>query len=342
MPKSYTDPNPGISILEDRATKEKVAANVGRAIELAGRLSSAHPLDDEQMERERWQAESNALADASPFYASARSAGVHFSVLPLEPGGTKPLVHPTEATSEPRQLLEWWAATPTANVGVALGRRGNLVALRIADNDAYTRLVEMVGGKVSGSGTEQKWTEWRDLSGARVRLYVPEEPFEIRFRGGWEKELTRIGAELGRERLKRQPEASFLVWSFPTIESGQDVFNYPSRVIAEGLRLLGEGETMAWSGSILEGNVQVAAPAATPPVMPVWLAATLLGKPRSRKAVQAAREAHEKAVRAQNAYWETYVAERMAAMDRAMQEARAEYEKAARALARVEAEEQAS
>jgi hypothetical protein len=59
--------------------------------------------------------------------------------------------------------------------------------------------------------------------------------------------------------------------------------------------------------------------------------AKMIGKPRSRRAMQAAREAHEAALRASDAYWMGVVAAQREAGERAMREALAERERAEKA-----------
>jgi hypothetical protein len=83
MPKTIYDPNPHISILDDAPTKKKIAEQARRALDMANRQREAPPLSEEQLERERWQAESNALAEANPLYAAARAASANFLVIPL-------------------------------------------------------------------------------------------------------------------------------------------------------------------------------------------------------------------------------------------------------------------
>ena len=72
-----------------------------------------------------------------------------------------------------------------------------------------------------------------------------------------------------------------------------------------------------------------------PPEAPLWLAKTI-GKPRSRKAMQAARESYEAALRANDAYWLGIVAAQREAGERAMREALAERERAEKAAQEAE------
>jgi hypothetical protein len=66
-----------------------------------------------------------------------------------------------------------------------------------------------------------------------------------------------------------------------------------------------------------------------PPECPVWLA-KMIGKPRSRRAMAAAREQYEADLRADNAYWMGVVRAQQEAGERALRDALAEREKAAK------------
>jgi Bifunctional DNA primase/polymerase, N-terminal len=335
MPKTIYDPNPHMSILDDGQVKKQIADQARRALEMAERRKELPPQTAEEIEAEQFQYESNAYAADHPRYAAARAAAVNFLVLPLEPGGTTPLVDPSEATRDPKRLLAWWAETSDANVGVLLGRIGGIFALRVEDGEAWERLKEMAAVTMRDPDTDRTWTEYRHLGGAHVRFNAPSRPFSVRSRGGWGRDFERAAAELQREALNRNPETFALVWSYPPVQSGQDAFDYRSRTIAAGLRVLGEGEVLPWSGSILEDGIQVAAPMSRPPEVPVWLA-KVMGRPRSRKVMAAARSAYDTALRAQEAYWMGIVRAQQEAGERAMREALAERERAATALQEAE------
>ena len=333
MARTFEDPNPQLSILEDGRVKKQIAEQAKRALEMAQRAKELPPLTAEEIEAERFQYESNAYASDNPRYAAARAAGVNFLVVPLD--GTTPLVEPFEATREPRKLLTWWAEYPEANPGVLLGRIGGVFALRVEDNKAWELLKEMAAVPKYDPDTDQRSTEYRDLNGARIHLLAHSEPFSTRSRGGWGREWIRAVRELERETRNRNPQTFFVVWSYPPVQSGVDAFDYKSRTIATGLRLLGEGEVLPWTGSVLEDGVTVQAPMSRPPECPVWLS-KLLGKPRSRRAMQAAREAYDATIRANDAYWMAIVRSQRETGERAVREALAEREKAAKALQEAE------
>jgi hypothetical protein len=329
MPRTIQDPNPHLSILDDGKVKKQIAEQARRALDMVDRQKEAPPLSEEQLEREKLQFASNAMAEANPLYAAARSAAVNFLVVPLD--GTSPLVKPSEATREPWQLFLWWDRWPDANPGILLGRVGGVFALRVEDGEAYERLRDMAAVDRRDPDTDRTWTEYRDLSGATVRLVAPSRPFSMRTRGGWGRDFDRAAEELRRESQARNPETFWLVWSYPPVQSGQDAHDFPSRTIGTGLRLLGEGEVMPWSGSVVEDGIQVAAPMGKPPEVPVWLA-KMIGKPRSRKAMAAAREQYEADLRAINAYWEGVVRAQREAGEGALRNALAERERAAKAV----------
>lgn len=285
------DLNPHISILDDPATKRQVT-ELERAFDALARKE--YPFSVEQMEREQFQAESNALAEMNPLYAAARVASVNFLVVPLD--GTSPIVDPRAATKDAHLLFKWWQEWPEANPGILLGRVGGTLALRVEDLDAYLRLREMAAEKCYDVDNERSWTEYRDLGGYHVRLVPDSQPFSARMRTGWGKSFTRAVNELARQEQRQQPQTFFLVYSYPSVPSGMDAFDYRTRQIDAGIRLLGEGEVLAWNGAILEGGVYVSAPLSRPPEVPIWLAKTI-GKPRSRKVMAAAREAYDAALR---------------------------------------------
>jgi Bifunctional DNA primase/polymerase, N-terminal len=189
MAKTIYDPNPGLSILEDGHVKKQIAEQARRALEMADRQKEAPPLSDEQIEAERFQYESNEYAAQNPRYAAARSAGVNFLVVPCD--GITPLVKPTDASRDARELFLWWDRWPDANPAILLGRVGGVFALRVEDNKAWYLLKEMAAVPKRDPDADRKWTEYRDLGGARVRLLAPSEPFSTRSIGGWGRDFDR-------------------------------------------------------------------------------------------------------------------------------------------------------
>lgn len=316
------DLNPHISILEDPYTKRQVAA-LERAFESLGRFKE-NQHNVEQIERERFQAKSNALAEENPLYAAARAAAVNFLVVPLD--GTKPLVDPFEASRSDHQLFDWWSVYPEANPGILLGRVGGTLALRVDDLDAYLRLREMA--KVvyppveDGRDSVKSFIEYRDLGGYHVRLLAPSQPFTTRMKTGWGRSFTRAVIEQTRQEQQQHPKTFWLVYSYPSVVSGLDAFDYRTRSIDAGIKLLGEGEVLAWNGAILEGGIQVMAPMGRPPEVPLWLAKTI-GKPRSRKVMAAAREAYDAALRVNGAHWLVEAPAQSEAALKALEEAEA-------------------
>ena len=332
MARTFEDPNPHLSILDDGQVKKQIAEQARRALDMAERMKELPPLTPEQIEAERFQYESNEYAAQNPLYAAARAAAVNFLVVPLD--GLSPLVEPFEATREPRKLLTWWLEYPSANPGVLLGRIGGLWAMRVEDSEAWERLKEMSAVPMRDPDADRSFTEYRDLGGgAKVRLLAPSQPFSTRSILGWGRAFQMTVKELQDDA--RNPETFWLVWSYPSVQSGYDAFDYKSRTIGQGLRVMGEGEVLPWQGSILEDGIEVVAPMSRPPEAPVWLAKTI-GKPRSRRAMQAAREAHEATIRAQEAYWTGIVAAQKAAGEQAMREALIERERAEKAAREAE------
>jgi hypothetical protein len=325
-----------LDIIEDARLKARLAELGRRQQETAEGLKDQH-LTDEQNEAERFQYESNALAEKLPKYAAARAASTNFLIVPLD--GTTPLVEPSEATREPRRLLAWWQQWPEANIGVALGRVGGALALRVEDTAAYVLLREMTNVRhpevEDGRDSVPGYIEYRELPRYEVRLFNPSNPVSMRSVIGWGRNYTRAVNEMLKEDEQRQPETFFLVWSFPHVATGQDAFNYPSRKVGQGLTLMGEGDVLPWAGSILGDGIQVVAPMSRPPEVPLWLAKTL-GKPRSRKAMVAAREGYEAALRVNEAHVIGQAEARRASEEAARRLATADNERARKALEEAE------
>jgi hypothetical protein len=188
--------------------------------------------------------------------------------------------------------------------------------------------------------TDRRWTEYRELGGALVRLVRPSGG-PIRTRAAWGRELSRIVAELEQEN--RPPEGGWLVYSYPS-PVGVDAFEYRTKTIAESVKLLGDHATMPFGGSILEdGNRVEAAFSGRPPEPPMWLAKRF-GNPRSRKAMVAAREGYEAALRVNEAHVLGHAEALRASAEAARRLALADQERASKALAKAEreGEEQAS
>jgi hypothetical protein len=327
-----------LDIIEDAKLKARIADLGQRQRETAERLKD-QPLTDEQIEAEQFQAISNALAEERPLYAAARAASVNFLVVPLAPGSAKPLIDPREATNDPRQIMSWWDNEPQANVGIALGRIGGVLALRVEDTDAYVQLREVTKirhrGVDDGRDSVKGYVEYLELPRYSVHLVKPSRPFSMRLIQGWGPDYSNAIREVDREERQRQLETFWLVFSYPSVISGLDAHDFKSHTIRPGVKLLGEGETLAWQGSILDGGIQVVAPMDKPPEVPLWLARAI-GKPRSRKAMAAAREAYEAIQRRDNAHVIARIAAQRAFEDEARAKAEEDRARAERILAEAE------
>jgi len=335
MPRTFRDPNPQISILDDRQTKEQITRQAEKALDLADKLRTAPRLSEEQLERERFQAASNALAASNPLYAAARSASANFLVVPLD--GDKPLVKPSDASRDAGELFLWWDRWPSANPGVLLGRVGGLIALRFEDSAAWERFRDSLSVEKRDPDTDRTWTELDDPGGGLVQLRHIVEPFSMRLRGGWGRAFEQAADDLKRQQMRQwRSETTYRVWSYPSVLSGLDVFDFPTRTIAQGVTVLGEG-VLPWDGAILEGRLQVEAPMSRPPEIAVHFAKRI-GKPRSRRAVAAAREQYEADLRVTNAHWLGEAEAGRASFEAARKLALADHERATKALAKAEEE----
>jgi hypothetical protein len=295
MTRTVNDPNPQLSWLDDKPTKDKIAALTQRALDAAQWAREAPPLSPEQEERERWQFEANSYAEAHPLYAAARAAAQHYAIVPLEPSDTKPLLSPSEATRDERVILDWWRDHPDANVGIVTGRPNNLVAMEVQDWQAAVRLRRLAEVEHYNEDRDAKWTEHRGYESGFVR-YVSTRQVRVRAISRWESKRNPL---LPIEVLDPNPvpERCFLVWAYHPVVSGMDAWEFKARRVIEGVQLLGPNEVIPWAGSRFEGDLMIAAPPAPLSPMPTWLAQKV-GKPRSRKAMTAAREAWEAAERA--------------------------------------------
>lgn len=316
-------------MVEDARMRTRLAELGRRQRETAEGLKGQH-LTDGQVEAERFQAQSNEYAAHNALYAAARAASASFLVVPLD--GTTPLVKPTDATNDPWQLFNWWDKWPTANPGVALGRVAGVLALKVDDLAAYSRLREMATVKHYDEDADSAVIELREIGGYTVRL-VKTEPFMSRSVIGWGKAYTRAVVEMDRKQRTKNPETFWLVWSFPSVVSGNDAFNYRGRKVGQGLTLMAEG-AIPWQGSILEGGIQVVAPTSKPPDIPLWLASSL-GSPRSRKEMAAAREAYEAIQRRDTAHVTAALALRRVYEEQEREQANRDRAEAERVLAEV-------
>jgi hypothetical protein len=212
-----------------------------------------------------------------------------------------------------------------------LARAGGVFAIQVHNHAAWERLKEMAAVPMRDPdlGT---WTEWRDLGGAAVRLVAPSRPFSMRSRGGWGRDFDRAAGELARESRNRNPQTFYLIWSYPSVVSGLDAFDYRTKTIAEGVKVLGDHAVMPWDGAILDNGVRVAATmSGRPPEAPLWLSKRI-GNPRSRKVMVAAREAYEAALRVNEAHVMGEAEARRASTEAARRIALADHERATKAL----------
>jgi hypothetical protein len=201
-------------------------------------------MSPEQMERERFQYESNLFAEQTLMYAVARSLANHRAILPLEPLGTKPLVPVKDATTDQRTVLDWWAQWPTANVGVVVGRPHNLIAMHIQDGKAATRLLRLARVEQRDPDTDRGWSEYWPFDAVPLH-FVRATGTPIRSTIGWGRDYDRKARELTTNSLP--PEECWWLWSYPPIQSGEDAWEYPPRRVTTGVDLLGPGVVIPWA-----------------------------------------------------------------------------------------------
>jgi hypothetical protein len=336
MARTFEDPNPHISILDDGATKKQIANLARHALEVADRMKTAGPPSEEQAKRERFAAMSNRLAEENSLYAAARGS-TNFLVLPLEPNGTKPLVELSEATRDDRVLYEWWQTWPSANPGILLGRVGGVFAVQVDNLAAWAQFRELARYETYDEDIDRTWIHWREIGVASVRLLPPpSEPVSIRSRMGWGRQFTRAVVAEDREQRAKIPQTFWLLYGYHSVVSGQDCFDFKRRTVLPGVTVLGENDVLPFDGAVLNGGERVVGPGGiTPTECPLWLAAKL-GRARSRKVMEAARQQYEATVRMLNPHAEGNARAQMEATERAREEAQAEYERATRILEEAE------
>jgi hypothetical protein len=289
-------------------------------------------LSDEQIERERFQYESNAYALRTPMYAKARSIAVHFAIVPLEPLGTEPLVSPSKATQDPEQLLEYWAQFPDANIGVEVSRSNSLIAMRVEDKQAALRLRRLTAYELRDEDTGRVQQEHHFLDAAKLYLTRPES-YTSAMIVDWEEKANRKFREMRQRSLP--PETRWLLWSYPPIATGMDRWDFLARKVVTGVELLAPGTILPWAGSRLEGNLVLAVDSGPLPEIPTWLAERV-GRKRSGRAIRAAREAWDAAMRASSGVSDAELLKLATLREQARAEAAAEAKKASAELARAE------
>jgi hypothetical protein len=320
-------------VAHDQQTIDKIAALRTRIAELES--APQPPMSPEQVERERFQWESNFYADKTPMYAAARAVAMNRAILPLEPMGTKPLVPVQDATNNERTILDWYAQWPNANIGVVVGRSHNLIAMHIQDWEAAARLLRLATVEQRDPDTDFRWYEYRPFEAVSLHFVrVTGTPFRSTI--GWGKDYERKARELATD--SRPPEECWWLWSYPHERTGLDAWEYPPRRVTTGVDLLGPGVVLPWAGSVFEGNLRLAGANAHPPVIPSWLAQTI-GKPRSRKAMRAAREAYDLMERTAAGITDVDVLQLVDKRQRAQADAAAEVKRLRAALAKAEGEE---
>src|SRR5207247_10731151 len=95
------------------------------------------------------------------------------------------------------------------------------------------------------------------------------------------------------ERASRDtPEEMWFCWSYPDLP--MDAHEFMGRRVVDGVDLLPSGTVLAWSGSRFRGGLTLVGGEMPLPVIPAWFGAKV-GKPRSRKVMQAQLEGFHQA-----------------------------------------------
>jgi hypothetical protein len=274
-----------LSWLDDRDTIEKLNAVKKRVADLD--ITLGPNISAEQAERERYQAEENAYAEATPMFAVARAIASNYPILPLEPLGREPLADRPSRNME--QVYQWFQEFPTANIGVPVGRSNGLIAMHIEDAQAVKRLRRLTVVEQHDPDTGRTWQEHRALEGSWLR-FVRTVGVTQRSVIGWGRSVERQAQKWSEEQ--QPPEEGWLLWTYPSPVTGYDSWDYYPRRVVRGVEVLGDGAIIPFPGSRFNGGLTISGTWHPLSVMPSWLASEV-GKPRSRKVMQAAREAYE-------------------------------------------------
>jgi hypothetical protein len=248
----------------------KNARNRQRYVELADIADLLPPEPPELQEINQLIYESTVLAESCPAFATARSIALHRPVLPLEPGGTKPMVQPRNATQDLRTLMDWWAQWPLANTGVLAGRLGRLIALGV-ETEAVGNLHELATIRYRDDDTDQTFSEIQDLSAAVITIGQVKQGPRIRSFGPlWGKRANEDAMRrLHEEAHERNIAGYYMLWSYPSAESNCDIYDYKGRELAPGVVLQSEGTVIPVAGRLTDSYL-ISGLHAEPPRVPAW------------------------------------------------------------------------
>lgn len=177
--------------------------------------------------------------------------------------------------------------------------RPYLIAMHVRDLQGQVNLRQLRKGtyipvdpdsslRTAASGsTVEEYEPW-DFA----RVYPAKRGMPFRMVTGWGEDVSKKLKAIEKASNENMPQELYLCWSYPPIESGYDAWDFPRRRIAEGVELLGPGEVLPWVGSRFKDGTVLQGSSGPLPQVPQWLAAKL-GKPRSRRVMNAAREAYE-------------------------------------------------
>lgn len=150
-------------MLTDLDRQYLAAAERGDATE-ADRL--AQLLDAETDERAARLTAPGALLASALYYVSQGIA-----VFPLKPRAKTPATRNGfhDATADPRQVEEWWRASPTANIGAPTGRTFDVIDVDGVEGIAsIAPMMEMLRPTLLGTANTPR--------PGGIHLYVPVEP----------------------------------------------------------------------------------------------------------------------------------------------------------------------
>jgi hypothetical protein len=137
--------------------------------------------------------ESNALPASTRKESALKIASKGIPIFPCLPGGKKPLIKdwPNRATTDPKEIREWWARWPDANIGIPTGERSGLLVLDV-DNFTSLETLEAEHGQLphtttvrTGSGGMHVYLKYPTDSGIRNSAGKLGPGLDVRGDGGY-------------------------------------------------------------------------------------------------------------------------------------------------------------
>jgi hypothetical protein len=200
--------------------------------------------------------ESTLLAEQNPYFARARSLATYRPILPLEPGGTKPMVGVDESSQDLRTLMGWWASWPDANVGTIVGRISNIIALRVTNPEALRKWATVTW---TDPDRDRKYEEIQEIGGGVVTIGTVQPQTRKRGVAVWGAKAFNARANELLEADRPKVAVRWIVYEYAPRDpqtglAPDDNLEFPARHIADGVDVLGPGVALPLAGALLDGT----------------------------------------------------------------------------------------